>query len=183
MNSKYIAPLVAFLGLSVLLGIGLTMNPQELPSALINKPAPAFKTHLLDDPSSTFSPQELKGKRWILNVWASWCPSCRYEHPIFNEIGARTDIPLVGFNYKDKPQDASRWLAERGNPYDRIPVDINGDIALDWGVYGAPETFVIDENGLIVYRHAGPINPQLMRDEIAPFFPELLELYKNTPNQ
>ena len=178
MNSKYILPLAAFLGLSVLLGIGLTMNPQELPSALINKPAPEFSTPLLDVPSANFSPSDLKGQRWILNVWASWCPSCRYEHPIFNEIGAKTSIPLVGFNYKDKPQDATRWLVQRGNPYDKVPVDINGDIALDWGVYGAPETFVIDEQGLILFRHAGPIDRTLMREKIAPFFPELQALYK-----
>ncbi len=180
MKTKYLVPLAVFLTMAVLLGVGLTMDPKELPSALINKSAPEFTTKVLNDDDATFSPSQLKGKRWILNVWASWCPSCRYEHPIFNEIGAKTDIPLVGFNYKDKANDAKRWLAQRGDPYDFIPVDLNGDIALDWGVYGAPETFVIDEQGTIIYRHAGPIDSQLVAREIAPFFPEINSLFSRS---
>jgi len=180
MKTKYIIPLVAFLGLTVLLGIGLTMDPKELPSALVDKPAPDFSLNLLYDKSQSFSPSEYKGKRWILNVWASWCPSCRDEHPIFNEIAKKTSIPLVGLNYKDKPNDAIQWLSVRGNPYDRIPSDINGDVGVDWGVYGAPETFVINEQGNILYRHAGPINPKILETEIAPFFPEIQALFQGS---
>ncbi len=177
MNKKYIIPLAAFLALSVLLGIGLTMNPQELPSALVNKAAPDFKLALLKDNSKTFSPSDLKGKRWILNVWASWCPSCRDEHPLFNQIAKNTTIPLVGLNYKDKPEDAIQWLAVRGNPYMAIPSDLHGDVGVDWGVYGAPETFVIDEAGKVLYRKAGPINAQVLATEIAPFFPQIQALF------
>lgn len=180
MNNKYLIPLFVFLSLTVLLGIGLTMDPKVLPSALINKPAPDFKLNLLYSPEESFSPSEYKGKRWILNVWASWCPSCSHEHPIFNQIAQQTTIPLVGLNYKDKPEDALKWLSVRGNPYDKIPSDLLGDVGVDWGVYGAPETFVIDEQGQIIYRHAGPITPNLLETEIAPFFPEMLALFKKT---
>ena len=182
MKTKYIVPLAVFLAMVVLLGIGLTMNPKELPSALINKPAPEFELPELYDSTKSFSPQQYNGKRWILNVWASWCPSCRDEHPIFNEIANRTTIPVVGLNYKDKPEDAIQWLAVRGNPYSAIPSDLAGDIAIDWGVYGAPETFIIDENGHILYRHAGPISPRLVKDEIAPFFPEMQALFSQNQN-
>jgi len=178
MKSNHIIPLLAFLGLSLLLGIGLFMNPRELPSALIDKPAPDFELALLGDEQARFSPSHYAGQRWILNVWASWCPSCRHEHPLFNEIAKRTNIPLVGLNYKDQPQDAIEWLAVRGNPYDKVPSDLNGDVGVDWGVYGAPETFVIDERGHILYRHAGPINPTILQAEIAPFFPELQALLR-----
>lgn len=177
MKTKYLFPLIAFFALAGLLGVGLTLNPKELPSALINKPAPDFTLNLLNENNGTFSPSHYKGKRWILNVWASWCPSCKYEHPIFNEIASKTNIPLVGLNYKDQPQDASRWLAARGNPYDKIPSDINGDVGIEWGVYGAPETFVIDESGNILFRHAGPIDPAILEKQIAPFFPELQNLF------
>ena len=179
MKAKYIVPLTAFLGLVILLGVGLTMDPKVLPSALINKPAPSFELPELHDGSKTFSPAAYKGKRWILNVWASWCPSCRDEHPIFNEIAQKTSIPLVGLNYKDRPQDAKQWLSVRGNPYSAIPSDIAGDVAIDWGVYGAPETFVIDEAGDVLYRHAGPITPRLVEKEIAPFFPEIQALFNS----
>lgn len=179
MKTKFLIPLFAFFALAILLGVGLTLNPKELPSALINKPAPHFSLDLLNGSGSTFSPSDLKGERWILNVWASWCPSCKYEHPIFNEIASKTSIPLVGLNYKDKPQDATKWLAQRGNPYTKIPSDINGDVGIEWGVYGAPETFVIDEQGNIIYRHAGPIDPQILESEIAPFFPQLQTLFAN----
>lgn len=181
MQTKYIIPLLAFLALAALLGVGLAMNPKELPSALINKAAPEFTLNLLGKDKQTFSPSEYKGKRWILNVWASWCPSCRDEHPLFNQIASNTNIPLVGLNYKDKAEDALQWLSVRGNPYHKIPADINGDIGVDWGVYGAPETFVIDEQGAILYRHAGPINAQTLAAEIAPFFPELQALMASQP--
>lgn len=184
MKLKFLIPLIAFLGISLLLGIGLFLNPKDLPSALLNKPAPEFDLAVLPtDLSSTtsvanFSPKSLKGQRWILNVWASWCVSCRYEHPLLNEISKYTSIPLVGLNYKDDPEDARNWLLKRGNPYSIIALDIEGNAGIDWGVYGVPETFVIDENGDIIYKFAGPINKNIFITEIMPFFPEQTRNYK-----
>lgn len=170
MNAKHLIPLIAFISLAVFLGIGLTLNPRALPSAMIGKPAPAFTLSSLSGSQSSVSPDDLKGKRWILNVWASWCVSCRYEHPLFNEIAEKTDIPIIGLNYKDDIDDARQWLKERGNPYLKVALDSNGDVGIDWGVYGVPETFVIDEQGLVVYKHAGPITADIVRQEIWPLF-------------
>ena len=165
-----IIPLAAFLVIAVFLGIGLTLNPSELPSAFINKPAPAFELTELHDESQKFSPQQLSGQRWILNVWASWCVSCRYEHPLFNQLAQHTDIPLVGLNYKDPSQDAKQWLQERGDPYTYIPVDREGGVGIEWGVYGVPETFVIDENGIVIFKHTGPVTLEVMEKDILPLF-------------
>lgn len=170
MKLKYIAPLIAFVFLCVLLGVGLTLNPKDIPSTRIDKPAPAFTLPELYAPANQFAPQQLIGQRWILNVWASWCVSCRTEHPLFNQIANTTDITLVGLNYKDKGDEAVEWLAARGNPYDFIPTDIQGDVGIDWGVYGVPETFVIDEQGIVIYKHTGPITAKAVQNEILPLF-------------
>jgi len=177
MKFKFLIPLIAFLSVAVMLGIGLTLNPRELPSALLDKPAPEFTLALLSKPSDSFSPSDYQGQRWILNVWASWCVACRTEHPLLNQLGRDTDIPLVGLNYKDKPLEAQQWLDQRGNPYDKIPMDISGDAGIDWGVYGVPETFVIDEQGRIIYKHTGPISTQIVEQQILPLF------VKNTAEQ
>jgi cytochrome c biogenesis protein CcmG/thiol:disulfide interchange protein DsbE len=170
MKAKHLIPLILFLAMSLLLGIGLTLDPKDLPSTMINKPAPAFSLNLLQQPEKTFSPADYHGQRWILNVWASWCVACRYEHPLLNEIANKTDIPLVGLNYKDEPDAARKWLQERGNPYDKSPMDIAGNAGIDWGVYGVPETFVIDEAGLVIYKHTGPITADVVNNEILPLF-------------
>lgn len=170
MKLKFIIPLIAFIAMAILLGRGLTLNPRDLPSALINKSAPSFSLALLSDPASSFSPSDYKDQRWILNVWASWCVACRTEHPLLNQLSRNTQIPLVGLNYKDKAVDAQQWLEQRGNPYNTIPMDISGDAGIDWGVYGVPETFVIDEQGLIIYKHTGPITAQIVEQEILPLF-------------
>ena len=174
MKLKFLIPLIVFLTVSLFLGIGLFLNPKEIPSALIDKPAPDFNLPLLgengDQNVANFSPNEMKGKRWILNVWASWCVSCRYEHPLFNQIAEQTDIPLVGLNYKDEANDARKWLVKRGNPYLKVPADLEGNVGIDWGVYGVPETFVIDEQGNIIYKFAGPINENIYLTEIKPLF-------------
>lgn len=170
MHLKHLIPLIAFLAIAVLLKVGLHLNPQKLPSALIGKPAPTFNLNLLSAQDQQFSPADFKGQRWILNVWASWCVSCRYEHPLLNEIARKTDIPLVGLNYKDEAGKAQQWLDQRGNPYSKVPMDINGDAGIDWGVYGVPETFVIDEQGLVIYKHAGPITPEIVNNDILPLF-------------
>ncbi|MBX2848287.1 MAG: DsbE family thiol:disulfide interchange protein [Acidiferrobacterales bacterium] len=166
---RFLAPLIAFLAIAILLGVGLTLDPRNLPSALINKPAPTFDLELLANPDETISPNDLKGKRWMLNVWASWCVGCRVEHPILNEIANNTDIFMVGLNYKDDPIKARQWLADRGDPYDKIPMDIAGDTGIDWGVYGVPETFVIDEEGVVIYKHTGPLDAASVK-EILPLF-------------
>lgn len=170
MKFKFLIPLIAFIGLAVFLGIGLTLNPRELPSTFINKPAPAFRLALLTEPTAQFAPSDLSGQRWILNVWASWCVACRVEHPLLNQLASSTTIPLVGLNYKDKAIEAKQWLDQRGNPYSKIPMDVSGDAGIDWGVYGVPETFVIDEQGHIIYKHTGPISAQIVEQEILPLF-------------
>jgi len=176
MKLKFLIPLIAFLCVSLILGAGLFLNPKELPSAFIDKAAPEFDLPILgysleeNEKPKTFSPSDMKGQRWILNVWASWCVSCRYEHPLLNQIAEKTTIPLIGLNYKDDPEDARQWLKHRGNPYSVIPLDIEGNTGIDWGVYGVPETFVIDESGSIIYKFAGPINDNIFTTEILPLF-------------
>lgn len=164
----FLLPLVGFLLIAVFLGVGLLLNPAVLPSALINKPAPSFQLPELKQAETTFSPEQLKGQRWVLNVWASWCVSCRYEHPILNQFANQTDIPLVGLNYKDEAPAAIAWLAQRGDPYTHIPRDSAGQVGIEWGVYGVPETFVIDEFGSIIYKHTGPVTVDVMEKEILP---------------
>ena len=156
--------------MAILLGIGLTLNPRELPSTFINKSAPEFSLALLSTPQTKFSPSDCQGQRWILNVWASWCVACRVEHPLLNQLANNTNIPLIGLNYKDQANDAKQWLDDRGNPYIKIPMDISGDAGIDWGVYGVPETFVIDEQGIIIYKHTGPISAQILEQQILPLF-------------
>lgn len=168
MKFNYLIPLIAFIALAIMLGIGLSLNPRELPSTLIDKPAPEFRLALLHEPTNQFAPSDFVGQRWILNVWASWCVACRVEHPLLNQLASNTNIALVGLNYKDKPVEAKQWLDQRGNPYSKIPMDTNGDAGIDWGVYGVPETFVIDEQGHIIYKHTGPISAQIVEQEILP---------------
>lgn len=167
---KFLTPLFVFLAIAILFFIGLGLNPRDLPSALIDKPAPAFSAERLLVAESKFSPADMRGQRWLLNIWASWCVGCRVEHPLLNKLAERTDIPMVGLNYKDAPDEAKRWLLERGNPYSIIPTDFAGDIGIDYGVYGVPETFVIDEQGVVIYKHTGPLTVAALRDEILPLF-------------
>jgi cytochrome c biogenesis protein CcmG/thiol:disulfide interchange protein DsbE len=169
-NYRYLFPLLAFLFVAALLGVGLTLNPRDLPSTLIDKPAPAFALQQLQNTQSTFSPSDLKGQRWLFNVWASWCVGCRVEHPLLNQLAQRTDIIMVGLNYKDDPDEARAWLAERGNPYSIIPMDIEGDVGIDYGVYGVPETFVIDEQGTVIYKHTGPLTAKAVEQDLLPLF-------------
>jgi cytochrome c biogenesis protein CcmG/thiol:disulfide interchange protein DsbE len=172
---KYVFPLLVFLGVAVLLGIGLTLNPRDLPSTLINKPAPGFNLPRLEQTASNFGPEDLLGQRWLLNVWASWCVGCRVEHPLLNQLAQRTDIIMVGLNYKDDPQDARDWLAQRGNPYSIVPLDIEGDVGIDYGVYGVPETYVIDEQGIVIHKHTGPLTVQAVQNDLLPLFNTPLE--------
>lgn len=170
---RYLIPLVLFLALVAFLAIGLGRDPREVPSPLINKPAPSFRLVELKDPSRSFSSDELRGKVWMLNVWASWCVACRDEHPMLLELARRNAIPIYGLNYKDKPTDAVSWLNELGDPYVLSVSDLDGRVGIDYGVYGAPETFLIDRDGVIRLKHIGPITPDVWNNKIAPVLAEL----------
>ncbi|AEG00746.1 DsbE family thiol:disulfide interchange protein [Methylomonas methanica] len=156
---KYLLPLLLFVVLAVFLAVGLRLNPKDIPSPLIDKPAPAFSLPILATPEKTLSQQDLQGKVWLLNVWASWCVSCRQEHPLLLELAKRKQATIVGLNYKDEAQAAGQWLQQLGNPYDVSIMDTDGRVGIDYGVYGVPETFVIDKRGVIRYKHTGPVEP------------------------
>ncbi len=170
---RYLIPLVLFLALVAFLAIGLGRDPREVPSPLINKPAPAFRLVELKDPSRSFSSEDMRGKVWLLNVWASWCIACRDEHPMLLELARRNAIPIYGLNYKDKPTDAISWLNELGDPYVLSVSDLDGRVGIDYGVYGAPETFLIDRDGVIRFKHIGPITPEVWNNKIAPLVVQL----------
>ena len=154
---------------------GLFLNPREVPSALINKPAPAFVLSQLHDANKKFSPSDMRGQVWLLNVWGSWCVSCRYEHPFLNELAKQKVVPVVGFNWKDDPATAKAWLNKFGDPYRLSVSDLDGRVAIDWGVYGAPETFVVDKSGVIRYKHTGPIDAKVLNDTLLPIIRDLLK--------
>lgn len=170
---RYLIPLVLFLALVAFLAIGLGRDPREVPSPLINKPAPSFRLVQLKDPSRSFSSEEMRGRVWLLNVWASWCVACRDEHPMLLELARQNAVPIYGLNYKDKPSDAISWLNELGDPYVLSVSDLDGRVGIDYGVYGAPETFLIDRHGTIRFKRIGPITPQVWNREIAPLLAEL----------
>ncbi|RMD80241.1 MAG: DsbE family thiol:disulfide interchange protein [Gammaproteobacteria bacterium] len=168
MRLRYLLPLAVFLGLVAFFAVGLSQNPTVVPSPLVGKPAPAFQLPRLDDPGRTLASRELRGQVWLLNVWASWCTSCRQEHPVLMDLAARRVVPVYGLDYKDQRQDALRWLAEHGNPYVASVSDLDGRVGMDYGVYGVPETYVIDREGVIRYKHIGPLTPQVLREKILP---------------
>ncbi len=170
---KFLIPLALFVGLAIFLGAGLKLNPREVPSPLIGKPAPEFKLPQLHDANATLSRQDLLGKVWILNVWASWCVACREEHPALVEFSRRKMVPIYGLNYKDQRADGMQWLARLGNPYDASLFDADGRLGIDFGVYGVPETFVIDKQGVIRFKHIGPLSPEIIREQIVPLVKSL----------
>jgi cytochrome c biogenesis protein CcmG/thiol:disulfide interchange protein DsbE len=170
---RYAIPLVLFMGLVAFLAIGLNRDPHEVPSPLINKNAPTFQLSQLHEPDKKFSTQDMRGKVWLLNIWASWCVSCREEHPLLIELSRNGTIPIYGLNWKDKREDAIAWLNELGNPYVLSASDLDGRIAIDYGVYGAPETYLIDKNGVIRFKHIGPLTPEVLIKTIFPMAGEL----------
>ena len=170
---RYLIPLLVFLVMLGFLAVGLGLNPREVPSPLINKPAPAFKLPTLAAPDTSISSQDLRGKVWVLNVWASWCVACRVEHPVFVEYAKTGTVPIYGLNYKDKRDDALRWLAKFGNPYQQSLSDTEGLVGIDFGVYGVPETFVIDKEGVIRLKHIGPVTPEVLQGTILPLIKKL----------
>lgn len=173
MKAKFLIPLLLFVILVGFLAVGLNRDPHEVPSPLIGKQAPAFELPQLTDPQKTFSPESMKGKVWILNVWASWCVACREEHPVLVELGKLQVAPIIGLDYKDKRDDAMAMLARQGNPYVLSAFDANGRVGIDYGVYGVPETYVIDKAGVIRFKHIGPITMELLNKKIIPLVGEL----------
>ena len=170
---RFLIPLALFAGVLLFLGVGLGLNPREVPSPLIGKPAPAFALPRLDDEGKTLSREDMLGKVWMLNVWASWCAPCREEHPLVIDIARRQLVPVYGLNYKDTRNAAKGWLAGLGNPYQATLFDADGRVGIDFGVYGVPETFIIDRKGIVRLKHVGPLTPQVVRERIEPLLKEL----------
>jgi cytochrome c biogenesis protein CcmG/thiol:disulfide interchange protein DsbE len=173
MNRRVAWVIFFFVSLVLLLAAGLRLNPREVPSPLIGKPAPAFDLPRLDAPDKTFSQKDMLGKVWILNVWASWCPPCLIEHPVITDLAKSGIAPVVGLNYKDKRDDALPWLKRNGDPYQLSVFDLAGRIGIDYGVYGVPETYVIDQKGVIRYKHIGPVSPEVAEKKLKPLVKEL----------
>jgi cytochrome c biogenesis protein CcmG/thiol:disulfide interchange protein DsbE len=170
---RFMIPLVLFVVLAGFFAVGLTRDPRVVPSPLIDKPAPAFKLEQLHEAQAVFTPESMKGKVWMLNVWASWCVSCRVEHPLLVDMSRRKIVPIVGLNYKDSRADGIQWLAKFGNPYTLSAYDFDGRVGIDYGVYGVPETFVIDKAGVIRYKQIGPITPEALEKTLLPLIRKL----------
>lgn len=170
---RFLLPLGVFVVLVGFLAVGLRLNPREVPSPFIGKPAPAFKVAQLHKPEATVSPEDFRGKVWLLNVWASWCVSCRQEHPVLMELSRHGVVPIVGLDYKDEREGGTAWLAEHGNPYVLSAWDRDGRIGIDYGVYGVPETFIIDKTGTIRMKHIGPVTEAVVKEKIIPLVKEL----------
>ncbi len=165
---KFVVPLLVFLGIGVFLFKGLSRDPREIPSPLIDRAAPAFELPTLADPQKTFSPQSLRGQVWLLNVWGSWCTACQVEHPLLNQLSKSGELPMVGLAWKDMPDNSKAWLARFGDPYTLVAIDFAGKVAIDFGVYGAPETFLIDKAGMIRFKHVGPLTPEVIDQRLLP---------------
>ena len=170
---RFILPLLIFVVLLIFLWVGLSLNPREVPSPLIGKPAPPFQLSRLDDPVKTVSQADLRGQVWLLNVWASWCVSCMEEHPVLVQLSRDGVVPIYGLNYKDTRDAALGWLGKHGNPYTLSVADPDGKVGIDYGVYGVPETYVIDKAGVIRFKKIGPVTPQTLSEQILPLVKRL----------
>jgi cytochrome c biogenesis protein CcmG/thiol:disulfide interchange protein DsbE len=166
--TRYLLPLGVFIALGVLLGVGLNLNPRLVPSPLVGKPLPDFTLATLRSPDKTLARKDLTGKVSLLNAWATWCVECRREHPVLVAIAAQGQVPVYGLNYKDQRPDALQWLQRLGDPYVASAFDADGRVGLDLGVYGLPETFLVDERGIIVYKHIGPISREIWESDFVP---------------
>jgi cytochrome c biogenesis protein CcmG/thiol:disulfide interchange protein DsbE len=171
--SRYLLPLGVFFVLAAFLAAGLTLNPREVPSPLVDKAVPPFKLAQLERPELEFTQKDMLGQVWLLNVWASWCVSCRDEHPVLIDLAKDRIVPVVGLNYKDKPLEAKAWLAQFGDPYILSVTDRDGRVGIDYGVYGVPETFVIDRFGVIRYKQIGPVTREALEGKILPLVRQL----------
>lgn len=170
---RFLLPLGIFIVLVGFLAAGLTLNPREVPSPLVGKPAPPFTLPQLHDQEKTFSPTDMAGQVWLLNVWASWCSGCREEHPVLVRMAKTGEVPIYGMDYKDQRDEALAWLRRHGNPYPLTAVDEAGRIGIDYGVYGVPETYVIDKQGIIRYKQIGPLDEEVVAKTILPLVKEL----------
>jgi cytochrome c biogenesis protein CcmG, thiol:disulfide interchange protein DsbE len=191
--NRFLWPLIGFAVLVALLAAGLNLNPRDVPSPLIGKPAPMFSLTKVDAPEQSFSPKDMLGKVWLLNVWSTWCVSCRQEHPVLVEMARSKAVTLIGLNYKEVRGDgeldadkmapeaekklalerSNAWLRVHGNPYSLSVLDLDGRVGIDYGVYGVPETYIIDKAGLIRMKHTGPISPDVFSGRILPLVAEL----------
>lgn len=172
---RFATPLGIFILLVVLLGVGLTLNPRRVPSPLVDKPLPAFELSTVLDPGERLSEKDLLGRVSLLNVWATWCVPCRDEHPVLVGIARRGEAVIYGLNYKDDREEARDWLKTLGDPYVKSGFDPNGRVGIDLGVYGVPETFIIDARGTIVYKHIGPIDQKIWREQLHPLVKQAAE--------
>lgn len=170
---RFLIPLAVLLGLVWFLAAGLKLNPKEVPSPLIGKPAPVFRLDRLDRAGTQLGSPDLLGKVWMLNVWASWCVACRQEHPLLLAFARQTQLPIYGLNYKDDRTAGLRWLSNFGDPYVASLFDGDGRVGIDFGVYGVPETFLIDQHGVIRFKHIGPLTPEVLRTQIEPLIRQL----------
>ena len=173
MKARFLVPLALFAVLVGFLIVGLQRDPREIPSPLVQKPAPAFYVAQLVAADKNFSPADMKGQVWMLNVWASWCVACREEHPVLVEFSHRKLVPIYGLNYKDQRPVALKFLSQNGDPYDLSAFDGDGRVGIDYGVYGVPETFIIDKNGVIRHKQIGPITPESLEKTILPLIEKL----------
>lgn len=169
----FLLPVFAFVGLAVALGWGLTRDPRILPSALIDEPVPEFDLPAVKGRTRGLATADLKGEVSLVNIFASWCVPCRAEHPLLVELNRRGIVPIHGLNYKDRPDDASDWLDQLGDPYTRTGADVDGRVGIDWGVYGVPETFIIGRDGRIAYKHVGPLTVETVEDVLLPIVESL----------
>jgi len=172
-SRRFLVPLAIFALMAVILGIGLTIDPRRIPSPLIDKPVPAFTAPDLHDVEVMVSQETLKGQVSVVNIWASWCAACYEEHPVLLKLEQLRDTPIYGLNYKDTREDALGWLARLGDPYTTSIFDQSGRVGIDWGVYGVPETFIVDHKGVIRYKHIGPVSEAQLHDRILPVLDRL----------
>ena len=161
------------IGLWLLLIAGLNLEPQAAPPSLVGRPAPAFALEQLDRPDKTFGPQDMRGSVWLFNVWASWCAPCRREHPLLLDLAQRGIVPIVGLNYMDTRPAGAQWLAQHGDPYRLSILDTRGKAGIAYGIYGVPETYVIDKTGTIRFKQIGPVTPEVLQKKIVPLIKEL----------
>ena len=173
MKIRLFLPLALFAALAAMLGAGLSLKPREVPSPFIGKPAPAFTLPQLHEPARSLGAADMKGQVWLLNVWASWCAPCREEHPLLVALAREKAVPIVGLNYKDDPRNAQEWLIKLGDPYQVSIVDRDGRVGIDYGVYGVPETFVIDQAGIVRFKHVGPLTQEVWTRKMQPLIREL----------
>jgi cytochrome c biogenesis protein CcmG/thiol:disulfide interchange protein DsbE len=170
---KFLIPIGLFALLGLLLAYGLKLDPRKIPSPLVDKPLPAFSLPTLENPKKSLTNADLKGRVVLINVWASWCVACKQEHPVLMALTRDKQVPIIGLNYKDRREDATQMLKVEGNPYDVSIVDADGRVGIDWGVYGVPETFVVDKQGVIRYKQIGPISPEVWEQTLLPLIRKL----------